>query len=282
MQDMQHETFLRFPEGRAKAFTLSYDDGVVADKRLLKILDSYGVKCTFNLNSGVFPDRGIHNRMTEQESFDTFCGSPHEIALHGHRHLYLTKVSAVQCAQEIVANREYLEHKYNRLVSGMAYAYGATNDRICKTLQDLGVHYARTTVSTGNFAIPEDFLRWNPTCHHTDKNLHELTQKFVTTSPLDERKFRESYLFYVWGHSYEFDDNNNWHVITDLLDVVGGLQDVWYATNGEIYDYVSAFRMLQWGIEDQLAFNPSCTELWLERDKKLYRIAPGATVYFDI
>lgn len=282
MLDMQHETFLRFPEGRVKAFTLSYDDGVVADKRLLKILDSYGVKCTFNLNSGVFPDRGAHNRMSEEESFDLFANCRHEIALHGHRHLYLTKVSSVQVAQEVVANRQYLESKYNRLVCGMAYAYGATNDCICKLLAELGVHYARTTVSTGEFSLPADFLRWNPTCHHTDKNLHEIASRFVHSSPLDERKARESYLFYVWGHSYEFDDNNNWHVITDLLDEVGGRNDVWYATNGEIYDYVAAYRALQWGIEDQLVYNPSCLTLWVERDKKVYRLPAGETVRFDI
>ncbi len=282
MLDMQHETFLRFDGGRTKAFTLSYDDGVTADKRLLKILDSYGVKCTFNLNSGVFPDRGLHNRLGEQESFNTFADCQHELALHGHRHLYLTKVSAVQVAQEIVANREYLEQRYNRLVCGMAYAYGATDDSICDMLRSLGVTYARTTQSTGSFDIPADFLRWNPTCHHTDKQLMELARRFTDTSPTDERKARESYLFYVWGHSYEFDDNNNWHVITDLLDAVAGRSDVWYATNGEICNYVTAFRRLQWGVADQLVYNPTCRTLWVERDKKLYRIDPNATVHFDI
>ena len=43
--------FLRFPDFRYKAVTLSYDDGVVFDKKLIQILDEYGLKCTFNLNS---------------------------------------------------------------------------------------------------------------------------------------------------------------------------------------------------------------------------------------
>ena len=140
MLDMQHETFLRFPKGLEKAFTLSYDDGVVADKRFLQVIDSYNVKCTFNLNSGVWPDAGIHNRMDEDESYQTFANCRHELALHGHKHLFLTKVSAVQRAQEIVATREYMESKYNRVVCCMAYAYGATDDDICNTLRLLGVH----------------------------------------------------------------------------------------------------------------------------------------------
>lgn len=282
MLDMQHETFLRFPNGLEKAFTLSYDDGVVADKRFLKVIDSYGVKCTFNINSGVFPDKGSHNRMDEKETFATFSNCRHELALHGHRHLFLTKVSAVQCAQEIVANREYMEEKYNRVVCGMAYAYGATDERICDMLRSLGVHYSRTTDSTGTFDIPKDFLRWNPTCHHTDKKLSELAEKFVKTAPSDERKAREPYLFYVWGHSYEFDEQNNWHVLDDLLKVVAKRKDVWYATNGEIYDYVTAFNRLVWGISDQLVYNPSALDIWVERDKKLYRIPSGQTVKFHI
>ena len=47
-------TFIRFPEGKSKAFTLSYDDGVRQDKRFVKILNKYGLKSTFNLNSGCF------------------------------------------------------------------------------------------------------------------------------------------------------------------------------------------------------------------------------------
>ena len=43
-----------FPGGKKKAFTLSYDDGITQDRRLIGILDRYRVKATFNLNSGLF------------------------------------------------------------------------------------------------------------------------------------------------------------------------------------------------------------------------------------
>ena len=48
-------TFLhmRFPEGKTKAVTLSYDDGVTQDKRLAELFRSHGLKCTFNLNAGL-------------------------------------------------------------------------------------------------------------------------------------------------------------------------------------------------------------------------------------
>ena len=46
--------FLRFPGFKLKALTLSYDDGVVQDIRMIKILDKYGIKGTFNVNSGSY------------------------------------------------------------------------------------------------------------------------------------------------------------------------------------------------------------------------------------
>ena len=46
--------FVRFPDGRRKAFTLSYDDGHICDERLINIFDTYGLKGTFNLNYSRF------------------------------------------------------------------------------------------------------------------------------------------------------------------------------------------------------------------------------------
>ena len=52
-------------EGKKKAVTFSYDDGVTQDRRLVELLNRYGLKATFNLNSGiqsyaeVFENNGI-------------------------------------------------------------------------------------------------------------------------------------------------------------------------------------------------------------------------------
>ena len=43
---------MRFPGGRMKAFTMSYDDGVEQDRKLIGIMRKNGVKVTFNLSSG--------------------------------------------------------------------------------------------------------------------------------------------------------------------------------------------------------------------------------------
>lgn len=275
---LKYETFLRFPQGKEKAFTLSYDDGVFADVRLMEILQQYGVSCTFNLNSGLFHRQDWHNRLPEADVLKLFGEPPHEIALHGHRHLFLSKCAPVQIVEEIVCNRKYLESNFHRVVNGMAYAYGDVNSEIENVCKQCGVVYGRTTHATHEFSIPQDFLQWNPTCHHGDERLNELAQKFVSTAPSDFVKAREPYLFYVWGHSYEYDDHNNWQVLIDLLQKVARRNDVWYATNGEIYAYVSAYKNLVWSADGNLVQNPSALDLWVERDKKIVHIPASATV----
>ena len=44
--------YLRFPGGKPKCITLSYDDGVEQDIRLIALMEQYGFKGTFNLNYG--------------------------------------------------------------------------------------------------------------------------------------------------------------------------------------------------------------------------------------
>lgn len=44
--------------GKNKAVTFSYDDGVTQDIQLVNLFNKYGLKCTFNLNSGLMNKSG--------------------------------------------------------------------------------------------------------------------------------------------------------------------------------------------------------------------------------
>ena len=59
--------FLRYPEGRSKAVTFSYDDGCRHDLRLAKTLSKYGIKCTFNLSSGSILKNKSDWNLTKEE-----------------------------------------------------------------------------------------------------------------------------------------------------------------------------------------------------------------------
>ena len=275
--------FMRFPEGRGKALTCSYDDGVTEDIRLIEIFDRYGIKGTFNINSGQYspdgspgnPTRAWGQRMTKEQATRLYKNTVHEVALHAHTHPYLEKLPEAQVTYEIMKNREVLEDQFDTVVRGMAYPFGTHSDAVVAALRVCGVAYARTTKSTEKFDVPTDWLRMPATCHHKNERLTELADRFLET----ELKTTDApMLFYLWGHSYEFARDNNWELIEEFCEKMGGKDDVWYATNMEIYNYVESFRSLVFSVDMRLVYNSTAQPVWFTFRQEPYKVLPGETV----
>ena len=277
--------YMRFPGGKSRALTLSYDDCVEQDVRLMSIMDRYGLKGTFNLNGGlyphedkVWPEGQIHRRLKKAEATEVFAESGHEVAVHGYEHQSLADISSVNATADVLRDRLALEEQFGRIVRGMAYANGSYSDSAVQILKDCGIAYARTTVATRDFKIPTDWLRLPVTCKHTDPRLMELAEEFITTEK------RQPRLFYLWGHSYEFERDDNWNVIEEFAAYVSNHEDVWYATNIEIYDYVEAYRALQFSANGDRVHNPTalsvCFALRESSQTTLITVEPGQTVCF--
>lgn len=268
-----------FPGGKTKALTLSYDDGVDQDIRLIEIMNRYGLRGTFNLNSGymdgirnIRPDgRSTHCKLLPEECKTCYAGN--EIAVHGYKHAFLNRMPSDMMAFEISQDKYNLEKIAGYPVRGMAYAYGAYNDDVIERLKKLGIVYSRTTKATERFDLPEEFLAWHPTCHHNHPRLFELCDQFLQ-DPV-RHDFR---VFYVWGHSYEFDSDDNWDRIEEFCRKVGGQENIWYATNIEIYDYIQAARRLVTSCDGELIYNPSAVDVWVTKDNEKVCIPAGKTI----
>ena len=130
------------------------------------------------------------------------------------------------------------------------------------------MEYSRTVAATGSFDLPQDFMKWHPTAHHDD-DLDGLWKKFM------EREFEQMLLFYVWGHSFEFDRNHNWEKIRNFCRMAGGREAVWYATNIERLAYVRAARSLRFSRNRKMVYNPSAQDVWISVDREPVRIAAG-------
>lgn len=280
--------FLRFPGGKAKALTLSYDDGVVEDRRLLALMERHGIRGTFNLNSGAFapegavhsPDEG-HYRMSASDCMELFRSDCAEVACHALTHPFLEQLPAPTVMRELIADRENLERMTGKLVRGFAYPYGTLNDTVVELLRAAGFVYARTTVSTGRFTLPSDPLRLPATCHHNDPRLPELIEKFLGLDPDHfSSALKDAQLFYLWGHSYEFFDNDNWDVIETFFDRIGGQPDIWYATNIEVFDYIRAYHSLIFSVDQKICRNPTSTDVWVRTENETVRVPAGLTVRF--
>lgn len=274
--------FMRFPGGKAKALTLSYDDGVEQDIRLVDIMKKHGLKGTFNLNSGlyapegtVYPPGQFHRRMTLKMTQDLFKDSGMEVAVHGYTHPFLEQLPVHQCNYEVLQDRMSMEKDFDCIVRGMAYPFGTYSDQVVNVLKACGIAYSRTVESTRRFDIPTDWLRMPATCHHNDPKLMELAHSLVER-PVN----RAPELFYLWGHSYEFEINDNWNVIEEFAEYIGNRDNIWYATNIEVYDYVAAYKQLQFSVTGNKVYNPTNTELYFCKDEVTYCVKPGQTLSY--
>ena len=276
--------FLRFPEGKLKALTLSYDDGVRADLRLAAILDKYGMKCTFNLNCTL----GNPNKMTVEEVKENILAKGHEIAVHGERHMAPGVAQPHLVIRDMQRCRERLEDDFGIFVRGMAYPdsgitkmHGGNSYPVIREyLKDLGIVYSRTLGGDNSrFMLPEDFLAWMPNAHHRNPKLMEFANSFLSVKESDLYSARRHpMLFYLWGHSYEFDNDNNWCVIEQFCEAVSGKDDIWYATNMEIYEYATAFNSLVFSANGNKIYNPTLKTIWMDIDATPCKIEPGETI----
>ncbi|MDF2926398.1 MAG: polysaccharide deacetylase [Paenibacillaceae bacterium] len=259
--------YLCYPEGKHKALTMSYDDGRRADERLVGIFNRHGIKGTFHINSGLI---GMNDRLTEAEHAPLYDG--HEVSAHTLTHPTIARSPKEQVVHQVMEDRKNLERIVGYTVRGMSYPNGSFNRQIKEVLPHLGIEYSRAVQTTQGFGLPDDWLEWKGTCHHKD-NLLKHAETFVAL-----HKKQYLYLMYVWGHSYEFDLDNNWELIEEFCAFTGGRDDIWYATNIQIVDYVKAYEQLKFSAATDFVYNPTALSIWLSVGEDILRIPGGSTV----
>ena len=278
--------FLRFPEGRAKAVTLSYDDGCRQDIRFSEIISEYGLKCTFNMTGD---ERGKSRALTVEKVREKFFDKGHEVAIHGYMHRAEGLVRPIEGIQDVLNCRLELERRYDMIIRGMAFpdsgirrfCNGASYESIKQYLKELDVAYSRTLGGDNNsFELPNDWHQWMPTAHHDNPKLFEYIDEFLSidTSVSAYKSTRYPRLFYMWGHSFEFDKNDNWDRLTKICEKLSGHEDVWYATNIEIYNYVTAYNSLIYSADGNTVYNPTLYTVWFDVDGTLFCIKSGETI----
>lgn len=277
--------FMRYPGGKAKAVTFSYDDGVPQDKRLAELFDRYGMKATFNFNC----EYARKTNFTKQEINEYFLSKGHEIAVHGANHRANGNMRPIEGIRDVLDCRLELEERCDRIIRGMAYPdSGITQmgnfgsyEQIKNYLVELDIAYARTLGGDNDsFTLPQDFHAWMPSAHHNNPKIMEYIDKFlnldISTKAYHARRIPR--LLYIWGHSFEFDRNDNWDHIEEICKRLANNSDVWYATNIELYDYVQAYKSLVYSADGFRVYNPTLVDIWMDVDGVVYVIESGKTV----
>lgn len=256
--------FDRFPNNKRKILTMSYDDGKVQDRKLVEIFNKYGIRGTFHVNGGYLP----RPERIEPSEVKTLYKN-HEVSAHGLTHQSLGISPRENIVQQVVKDRMILEKLVGYPVRGMSYPNGLYNDTVVDILKATGIEYCRVVETHKNFSLPQDFLRWQGTCHHNE-NLLELGKKF-----LDQPYKNRPHLMYVWGHSIEFERDDNWDLIENFCKMMSNKDDIWYATNIEIVDYMNALNNLKFSADCTMVYNPSAITLWISVDEEPVVLEPG-------
>ncbi len=232
---------MRFCEQtKKKAITFSYDDGITQDIRLIELLNQYGLKCTFNLNSDLLAQRGIlgrsgrrisHYKVHPEDVKTIYEG--HEVAVHTLTHPRLTRCDDAEVIRQVEKDRLNLSELVGYEVVGMAYPCGGTNydERVADLIRNhTGVKYSRTITTTGNFDLQSDLYCFHPTVYHLDfEEMMRLGEQFVSLTPETPK------IFYIWGHSYEMDYGSDyWVKLEEFFKLISNKDDIFYGTNRDI------------------------------------------------
>lgn len=279
--------YLRFPNGKPKALTFSYDDGCRWDKDLALIFKDYNVKATFNINSGYMGKSDWY--LTKEEIKEYIIDNGFEVAVHGDFHRAPGMVRAIDGIQDCLNCRLNLEKEFGGIIRGMAYPNsgirkflnGASYEKVREYLSDLDIAYSRSLGGDNNsFNLPTDWLNWVPTMHHDNPNSIQWAQEFLDKKTEEGFiAYRYPTLLYIWGHSYEFNNKNNWEHIHELLKMLSNRDEIWYATNIEIFEYVEAYSRLVCSADGTKIYNPSAKTVWFFQDGVIYSISPDETLY---
>lgn len=280
--------YMRFPGGKYKAVTFSYDDGFRTDIRLAQTLDKYGLKGTFNINSGYISQDPEGKWMTADDIRTHILGKGHEVANHGYQHWSLCSHRPLEGIRDLLRCRMELESLFGGFVRGLAFPdngvsrfdNGSDLESLKSYLRSLDIVYARSgETANRSYKLPSDWLLWGPTTRHADPKVMEYIAEFKA---LQEAKqyISETHprVFFLWGHSWEFKKFNNWELLEEICQQLSGMEDTWYATNMEIYEYTQAYNSLVYSADSLRVHNPTRTDVWFFRDRVTYCVKAGETI----
>ena len=224
-------------DGKMKAVTFSYDDGVTQDLRLIEMLNRYGMKGTFNLNSGGFggrESRDIEGTLVYRDKIFAHdvkrIYEGHEVASHTLNHPDLTRLSEEDIVYQIEEDRKRLSELVDYEIVGLAYPCGYVDDRVVDIIKSkTGIKYARTVKVTADYEPQKDLYRLNFSSRNFGEDFLRLAEEFVALKPTEPK------IFSVWGHAYEFDWHRDWHIFEEFCKIISGHDDIFYGTNREIF-----------------------------------------------
>lgn len=195
-----------------KIFLLSFDDGTVYDGRFVQLLNRYGIKGTFNLNSGLedFIWEFEGKQVVRQHLADVLQQyRGHEVASHTLTHPWLNSLTPPALCREVGEDCARIKELFGLSEIGFGVPFTACGEREIRLIKKY-VRYIRLSEYAKDFSIPKD--PWHIPIHglYNDPDIREKILAF-------SRSEEETALFVMAGHSYELEMLDHWGYMEELL-----------------------------------------------------------------
>lgn len=261
-----------YPGGKTKAFNITYDDGILQDVRFVSLLNKYGLKGTFNLNSQLMEQEFewthetgmVVKRLSMEAARHLYDG--HEIASHTLTHPYLNDKSEAELMWEIGEDKRRLEAFFDREVAGFGVPFHFYDEKVADCVRRCGFEYGRMSEETRSFSPWQDPFFWRCGFFHLAPKLDAYVDGFFRTDV-------ELALCQIVGHSYDLDAENLWDKMEEVFRRVSQDPDILPMTHLEIVRYLRA--MEQSVINEYVIENRSDLPLWFRFRGEVLRLDPG-------
>ena len=265
----------RYPEGKTKAFNITYDDGVTQDVAVIAMLNRYGIKGTFNLNSELMQNGftwrhkcGMDiTRLRLEEVGSLYDG--HEIASHTLTHPFMDNLSDEELYRQLGEDKRNLEAIFGREVAGFAVPFSFYDSRIAQCAEECGFEYARMSEFSLTCTPCRDWYYWKTCVYHIMPELMPFVEHFLETE--EELAVCQSV-----GHSYDLFTLNLWDAIESICAKVVQHEEIWKCTNLELVRYLKAMEQVE--ISDTVIKNNSSHCLWFAIDGRVLSLKPGQNI----
>ena len=261
-----------YPGGRPKAFNITYDDGVLQDVRFVRLLNRYGLKGTFNLNSQLMQEEfeWVHEkgltikRLSAEKAVKLYAG--HEIASHTLTHPYMENLPEEEITRQMQQDKENLQQIFGRPVTGFAVPFSYYSPLIAYCATKRGFEYARCSAERYTYSPPANYYWWAAGAYHINPRWRKFADEFFLSDT-------ELALCQIVGHSYDLDTENMWQEMESLLQRVARDATVATMTNRQLVRYLKAVRQVN--TNSKIIRNTTDTDLWYEINGKTVRIPAG-------
>lgn len=248
-----------FPQGKRKAFNVTYDDGVLQDVRFVNLLNQNGLKGTFNLNSALLENEFewthesgfVVKRLNAETAVSLYAG--HEIASHTLTHPYMFCLTKEEILYELYQDKANLEKLFSKEIKGFAVPFDFYSELIESCVKECGFAYARISEENYSFNPQNDFYHWRATVFHCHAGLEDLAHRFVETDA-------ELAVFQIVGHTYDLDVEDKWDLMEDIFEMISKQKEILPMTTIELIDYLKAMDKAE--ITDRYIQNNSDANLW--------------------